>query len=250
MSRPACRPGRSACFPTANLMSDIRNATVCSATLVLPAWNCAPSCDPQVVGDLVDHQEGRLVADQLLPDLRARRRPLLVALADDLVGFGPSTRRRGSQLPGNLAPEREGANVAVVDTSATSMSGPTTPAILCDWLRASVPARRSGATVFRIDAAPAEVVEGDQIVRLAAAEARLQANDRGAGGLRAGQPAQSFAQQRLAARWSGRCSRRMSRHRHRPRRRCPRSTLVSEAANCCSRSSPRSTSSRGCTSRR
>jgi len=64
---------------------------------------------PQVVADLVDHDEGGVVADQLLPDLRPRRRPLLVAPADDLVAG------LLSDLVGDLAPERVGTQAAVVD---------------------------------------------------------------------------------------------------------------------------------------
>ena len=86
-------------LPATNFISDIRNATVCFARLVRAHGGALRR--PQVGGDLVDHNEGGFVADQLLPDLGAGSGALLVALSHNVVARGTA------DLISDLPPDRE-----------------------------------------------------------------------------------------------------------------------------------------------
>jgi hypothetical protein len=145
----------------------------------------------QVIADLVDHDQGRVVADELLPDLSARCGALLVALADDLVACLPA------DLVGDLAPERVGAEAAVVHPVGDLHVRADDPGDLLDRPVGQQFRRDEARHGLGIEPAPAQVAQRDQVVGLAAAEARLQADDRGAGGHRPAEPAQGLPQQGL-----------------------------------------------------
>jgi hypothetical protein len=146
----------------------------------------------QVAGDLVDQDQGRSVADELVEQPAAGGSlGLAVGVGDQPVAGG------AAELVGQLAPERISGHVRVeqatgrVELGADDAGDPHGTGRR-DQLR--------GHERGRCLAAPRRVVERDQVVGLAAAEGRLQA-DHGVGrGDAPSEPAERLAQERAQAR--------------------------------------------------
>ena len=136
-------------------------------------------------GYLVQHNECRLVADQFLQQAGAGGGAILVAAG------GEGIPRRPTQLIGQFAPQGVGGHLAVIQPIA----GLQVRAHHADHPHGS---RDRGQPCFNERrpgrVAPGRVVEGDQVVGLAAAEGSLQADDSVVGRLHTREPPQRLVE--------------------------------------------------------
>src|SRR5262249_1996834 len=128
-----------------------------------------------------------------LPDLGAGGGPLLVALPDELIAIA------AAELERDLTPEGERPHAAVIDTVGGIEVTAHHAGDLPDRLARHEVGGHHGGEGSDDGGVWADVVEGDEVVGLAASKARLDADYRGVVGLDAGEPAHALGEQAAEA---------------------------------------------------